>query len=184
MRRSLTVPLCLLGFASPAFAQFPQNPVPVQPPLNYMPNYFNRVNQPLSPYLNLLRGGIPGVNYYYGVRPGTLAGGMTPMGTPATVGSPFGPQTAFLPQASMVPDPTALFTPEPLPPEGPLPPAGHPIVYGNTFNGHGSFFSVYAPTGVRGAGMQPPPGATPLPRQGMAGLGAAPRPSSRSRPQR
>lgn len=40
-----------------------------------MPNFYNRQNQPLSPYLNLLRGGNAATNYYYGVRPGTPAGG-------------------------------------------------------------------------------------------------------------
>jgi hypothetical protein len=40
-----------------------------------MPNFYNRQNQPLSPYLNLLRGGNAAANYYYGVRPGTPAGG-------------------------------------------------------------------------------------------------------------
>ena len=32
--------------------------------------YYNPGNQPLSPYLNMLRGGNPAVNYYYFVRPG------------------------------------------------------------------------------------------------------------------
>ena len=42
---------------------------------NVMPNIYNPRNQPLSPYLNLLRGGNAGTNYYYGVRPGTVGGG-------------------------------------------------------------------------------------------------------------
>ncbi len=42
----------------------------VVPPSGIQPNVYNRQYQPLSPYLNLLRGGDPGVNYYYGVRPG------------------------------------------------------------------------------------------------------------------
>ncbi len=40
----------------------------------YAPNYYNRNSQPLSPYLNLLRGGNPAVNYFYGVRPGLMNG--------------------------------------------------------------------------------------------------------------
>ena len=35
------------------------------------PNTYNRGNQPLSPYLNMLRGSNSAVNYFYGVRPGT-----------------------------------------------------------------------------------------------------------------
>ena len=34
----------------------------------------NRATAPLSPYLNLLRGGNNAVNYYYGVRPGSQPG--------------------------------------------------------------------------------------------------------------
>src|SRR5690348_6570512 len=83
------------GFAAPADAQYPDYPYPAggapgyqmpypYPPAaaaagSFMPNYYNRQNQPLSPYLNLLRGGSPGVNYYYGVRPGTT-GGAVPVG--------------------------------------------------------------------------------------------------------
>src|SRR3954471_20140590 len=40
-------------------------------PSGYAPNMYNRAAQPLSPYLNLLRGGNNAVNYFYGVRPGT-----------------------------------------------------------------------------------------------------------------
>ena len=40
-------------------------------PSGYAPNMYNRGTQPLSPYLNLLRGGNNAVNYFYGVRPGT-----------------------------------------------------------------------------------------------------------------
>src|SRR5205814_2174073 len=39
-------------------------------PSGYAPNMYNRGTQPLSPYLNLLRGGNNAVNYFYGVRPG------------------------------------------------------------------------------------------------------------------
>src|SRR3954468_4496930 len=50
----------------------------------FMPNIYNPVNQPLSPYLNLLRGGNQGVNYYYGVRPGTTGGFGQGIGAPFT----------------------------------------------------------------------------------------------------
>ncbi len=36
----------------------------------FAPNFYNRNQQPLSPYLNLARGGNPAVNYFYGTRPG------------------------------------------------------------------------------------------------------------------
>ena len=45
----------------------------------FMPNFYNRQTQPLSPYLNMLRGGSPAVNYFYGVRPGLPNGG-APLG--------------------------------------------------------------------------------------------------------
>ena len=76
----------MLGSAGIASAQFQTQPysyTPNQTMPNYptnpygqsvMPNIYNPVNQPLSPYLNLLRGGNAGVNYYYGVRPGTAGG--------------------------------------------------------------------------------------------------------------
>jgi hypothetical protein len=62
--------------------QYPASPF-YQPP-GAMPNIYNPVNQPLSPYLNLLRGGNPGVNYYYGVRPGTVGGTGQGLGAPFT----------------------------------------------------------------------------------------------------
>src|SRR5437868_11799531 len=77
---------CVLGFAATAAAQYPQNPygqqfpqypypnVPFGMAPQVMPNIYNPQTQPLSPYLNLLRGGNAGVNYYYGVRPGTTGG--------------------------------------------------------------------------------------------------------------
>jgi hypothetical protein len=48
-------------------------------PFGNSPNFYNRGNQPLSPYLNLLRGGNNAVNYFYGVRPGVAAGGYNGM---------------------------------------------------------------------------------------------------------
>src|SRR6478609_8081937 len=48
-------------------------------PSGYAPNMYNRANQPLSPYLNLLRGGNNAVNYFYGVRPGTQSGAFAGM---------------------------------------------------------------------------------------------------------
>src|SRR5436305_1566939 len=48
-------------------------------PSGYAPNMYNRAAQPLSPYLNLLRGGNNAVNYFYGVRPGTQPNAFTGM---------------------------------------------------------------------------------------------------------
>ena len=122
-------------------------------PNNFMPNIYNPQNQPLSPYLNLNRGGNPATNYYYGVRPGTTASGGRGFG-----GAPFlaggGNRMMFFPQLAAAPDPTAE-------PEQPgsgtvLPPAGHAVVFGNTM---GFFPSAFGQAG----GSRP----------GLSGLGAA-----------
>jgi hypothetical protein len=123
-------------------------------PNNFMPNIFNPQTQPLSPYLNLNRGGDPAANYYYGVRPGTLG-----MGGRGFGGGPFlaggGNRMLYFPQLAAAPDPTA--EPPGQPGSGTvLPPAGHPVVYNNTMG----FFP--APFGQAG-------GARP----GLSGLGAA-----------
>lgn len=126
-------------------------------PYNLMPNIYNPQTQPLSPYLNLLSGINPGVNYYYGVRPGTL--GMGPMrGSGAPFIAPGGNRPLFFPQLAMAPDPLADRTTDP---DRVLPPAGHPVVFNNTL---GYFPTPFGPAG----------GARPA----LAGLGAA-RPISR-----
>jgi hypothetical protein len=142
--------------------QYPPGYVP-PPPQGYLPNFYNRMNQPLSPYLNLLRGGNPGVNYYYGVRPGLPTGGMPAYQGGAAQG--YGPQQ-FLPQSSTVVDPGTGQTFEPGGKEVVLRNIGRPVIYGNTFNGHGSYFTVYAQNINRG-------GSVAGPRNGSAGLGAS-----------
>lgn len=116
---------------------YPTQPFPLQGPQfgqygpagnpNVMPNIFNPQTQPLSPYLNLLRGGNVATNYFFGVRPGTI--GLTPRGF---AGSPFlaagGNRTLFFPQLATAPDPTVGGGDSPTA----LPPAGHPVVFGNT----------------------------------------------------
>jgi hypothetical protein len=74
---ALTMTLILSSSAFGQFGQYPAYPtmpgtagIPAQP--GYRP--------PLSPYLNLLRGGDPSINYYYAVRPGVMAG-VAPMGS-------------------------------------------------------------------------------------------------------
>ena len=136
--------------------QYPGQPYPTAPsypPGGVMPNIYNPANQPLSPYLNLLRGGNQGVNYYYGVRPGTTGGFGQGIGAPFTAAG--GPRMPFFPQLAAAPDP--LQPPE-AGPGAVLPPAGHPVVFNNTL---GYFPSPY---GNRGG-----------PRPGLAGVGGAPR---------
>jgi hypothetical protein len=138
-----------LGFVSAARAQpgaaGPSSPYPVSPfpgvpminPANVMPNIFNPRTQPLSPYLNLFsRTGDPAVNYYYGVRPGTIGGAASLGGAPSIVASG-GNRPPFFPQPAASPDPfgntllgTGSLNGEEK--ERILPPAGHPVVFGNT----------------------------------------------------
>jgi hypothetical protein len=170
MRRSLLFPVCLLtvGIASsPADAQFPYAPgAGYQPggqfgyqpgygqvpnPGAYLPNFYNPQNQPLSPYLNLLRGGNPAVNYYYGVRPGTPAGGMMPYGN-TMFNSIFGPRYQYLPQASMPLDPGGEAF-EPGGREVTLRSAGHPVLYGMaTRSTATAATSLCTPSPLTGAG--------------------------------
>ena len=136
MRFLLTI-IVVSGAAGTASAQV------VAPPNAYLPNYYNRQTQPLSPYLNLLRGSNPGVDYYYGVRPGLPSGGQPFAGAAGRGYSPF--QT-LSPQFSTGPGQLE-------PGEGyVLPPAGHVNTYGNYFGTAGSSLPGYG--GARG-------GATP-----------------------
>jgi hypothetical protein len=109
-----------------------------------MPNIFNPQYQPLSPYLNLTRGGNPGVNYYYFVRPGTV-GGAGSFGGAASV-TQGATRRQFLPQLAAAPG-EAVELPE-VGPGYVLPPAGHPVVYNNTLG----YFPP--PLGTRGGGGQ------------------------------
>ena len=101
------------------------------------PNIYNRSTQPLSPYLNLLRGnGNPAADYYFGVRPGTPAG--QPLGqqqqqqyNASNFLSNSQMRQGYIPQASAL-----TFEPQPLPDAGKevvLPASGHGVYYGNTF---------------------------------------------------
>jgi hypothetical protein len=171
MRNAVLGATWVLGIAGAAGAQtqppaatgwaFPQSSFPGYPaanpaylnPANVMPNIFNPQVQPLSPYLNLFRGGNPGVNYYYGVRPGTV-GGAGSFGSAAAV-SQGGARRQFVPQL-IAPGGEPVELPEPG--EGyVVPPAGHPVVYNNTLG----YFPT--PFGMRG-GMTG--------RPGVAGAGA------------
>lgn len=175
MRGTITAAVLLLA-AGPAAAQYGYGqPTPgygPTTPLNYLPNYYNRTNQPLSPYLNLLRGGNPGVNYYYGVRPGLPSGGATPFGAAPNYAPMYSTQAGtaaggFLPQAAIPYDPNRPeFESGGQPIE--LRSAGHPVLYGNQFAGHGSYASVYAGAINRSGFL---PGGQQRPALG--GLGAA-----------
>ena len=83
----------------------PYSPAPqgAIPTAGAMPNFYNPQVQPLSPYLNLTRGGNPAVNYYYGVRPGQIANGQFPGG--ALLGTAAGQsfRTGFVPALQQVP---------------------------------------------------------------------------------
>jgi hypothetical protein len=129
------------GYPNPYALPYNQSP--------FTPNIYNPANQPLSPYLNLARGGNPAVNYYYGVRPGTVGGFGNGGGAPFVASGGF--RQPFFPQLAFAPDP--LQPPE-AGPGATLPPAGHPVGFNNT----GGFFP--APTG---RGRQQP---------GLAGVGA------------
>ncbi len=128
MKKWLFLIACHLLIAATGIAQAPPYPA-VAPPGGYAPNAYNRQTQPLSPYLNLLRGGDPGINYYYGVRPGLQSQGL-PTGSGA--GSPTGLsqlRMGFIPSLqNPAQEPTKLpAAGEPVE----LQASGHPV----TFNG-------------------------------------------------
>ncbi|CAN5569628.1 hypothetical protein BH11PLA2_BH11PLA2_36130 [soil metagenome] len=156
----------LLSAASLASAQNMPG-TPYAPPLNYLPNFYNRNNQPLSPYLNMFRGNNPGVNYYFGVRPGTPAGGVNAFGQAPPYNPFVGPSYGgFLQQSAQPNDGT-----QPAYETGGqaviLRSAGHPVYYGNQFLQHGSFQSVNIQAAGRG-------GQQMGPRSTTQGLGTTP----------
>src|SRR5437867_188274 len=142
--RYLIVTLAGLAVATTAAAQYPNQPFPGSGAGQYgygqqngfgqqygsgsqygnqnnsMPNIYNPQNQPLSPYLNLLRGGNQGVNYFYGVRPGTTGGTGLGLGAPFTAAG--GNRMLFFPQLASAPDP---LQPREAADDRVLPPAGH-----------------------------------------------------------
>lgn len=142
-----------------------QNPYPVPGPLNYLPYYAPVGNStigrpPLSPYLNLLNGTNPALNYYYGVRPllpppGTVRQGVQPGFPIPTTGNLFQPVPPARPPYPTPEDPRS-FT---------LPSAGGPVVFGNSFGssragvvgGQSGFFSGAGATSPASS----PPASTP-----------------------
>jgi hypothetical protein len=123
---ALTLVVSAVGSAQ----QYPYPYAPAPSPGNYLLNYYNRQSQPLSPYLNLLRGGNPGVNYFYGVRPGTQPGNVPVGGGFGLTGVGSG-----LNRTNVLPT-TLSPTSEPIPvdaagvPIDRLLDTGHPVVFG------------------------------------------------------
>jgi hypothetical protein len=114
----------------PAAAQAPGYGSPYATP---GPSIVNRPTSTLSPYLNMMRIGIPGVNYYNGVRGGFIQSGLVQYanrGSAPTQQLPSGPATAgqLAPSEGYV-----------------LPPAGHVNTYGNFFGTAGSSLPGYTP---------------------------------------
>ncbi len=144
MKATMRTLILFFVLTLPAAAQYQNGFAPNPRPLNYLPNYYNRNNQPLSPYLNLFGGNNPSVNYYFGTRPGTPAGGVNAFGQ----APPYQPfvgvlNGGFLPQSNL-PNDGSGATYEPGGQPILLRSAAHPVVYGNQFGNHGSFASVYA----------------------------------------
>jgi hypothetical protein len=94
----------------------------------FAPNFYNRQNQPLSPYLNLLRGGNTAVNYFYGTRPGLASGGYLGPFAPGggSGGSAMGPRQTFFPCV----DTLSEYSPED--PKAGMNPTGHGVGFFNT----------------------------------------------------
>lgn len=167
----------LFGLAGSAAAQNPGyggygggGIPPYYPPLNpanVMPNIYNPRTQPLSPYLNLTRGGNPAVNYYYGVRPGTVGGAGSIGGAPGIAAG--GGRGAFLPQLAAGPiaengdGPPQQVDPADRPV---LPPAGHGATFNNTFGYFpGPAGGAAGRPGLSGVGTRRSPTSGPTPRR-------------------
>ena len=103
---------------------------------------YNRAAQPLSPYLNLLRGGNNAVNYFYGVRPGTQPNAFTGM----FGGGGAGQRQTFFPGADVLAD----LLEEPRDATR-VNPTGHPAGFNNTLNYFGPTSGQFF---ARGAGGQ------------------------------
>jgi hypothetical protein len=117
-------------------------------PSGYAPNMYNRAAQPLSPYLNLLRGGNNAVNYFYGVRPGTQPNAYAGMFGAGGAGQ----RTTFFPGADYLTD----LVDEPRDATR-VNPTGHAAGFNNTLNyfgpTSGQFFARGA-GGQQGGGMR------------------------------
>ncbi len=99
-------------------------------------NLYNPSNQPLSPYLNLLRGGNPAVNYFFGVRPAQNQGAF---------GAPFLGSTGMNGRQTFFPNVDTLFELDETTPSAGMRPTGHPFGFNNTLG----YFGGMGPGGQR-----------------------------------
>ena len=133
MTRTATFLLLLATAATGRAQTYGPQPAPqtVQPsmpgtagvamPSNYRP--------PLSPYLNLLRGGDPAINYYYAVRP-ALMNGVSPLGSMSGGQRGFSQlRNGFLPAAGN-PTQEPVVVPEGGAIVPSFPSSGYPVSYG------------------------------------------------------
>lgn len=103
---------------------------------SFLPNVYNRTQPTLSPYLNLLRGGNPGANYFLGVRPGFAAQGIGQGSYPIGPSSQL--RSGFLPAAAN-PTTEPIELPAAGQPISSLSPSGHPVTFGRgNFPGSGA----------------------------------------------
>jgi hypothetical protein len=110
----------------------------------YAPNMYNRGTQPLSPYLNMLRGGNPAVNYFYGVAPGTQSNAFAGM-----FGGGGAQRQTFFPGADYLTD--LLEEPRDA---TKVQPTGHPAGFNNTLSYFGQTPGQFFAKG--GQGQQGP----------------------------
>ena len=129
-------------------------PAGIPPSVGVAPVLGAGVSPPLSPYLNLLRGGNPAINYFYGVRPWEAANAYQRSAAQAAPAVAFSQaRNGFIPAAG-----TPSDAPTEVPPAGQpvtLSSSGHPVVFGNRF---GTMTGGYPGTvGARSAttGAQP-----------------------------
>jgi hypothetical protein len=132
-----TIATLALACTATARAQFPGTPSANA----FAPNMYNRGTQPLSPYLNMLRGGNPAVNYFYGVQPGTQSNAF--MGMFGGAGSQ---RLTFFPGADYLTD--LLEEPRDA---TKVQPTGHPAAFNNTLNYFGQTPGQFF---ARGQGQQ------------------------------
>jgi hypothetical protein len=113
----------------PALAQSPGYGSPYAAP---GPSIVNRPMNTLSPYLNMLRIGPPGVNYYNGVRGAFIQSGLVQYANRANTPTPL-PQSGPASAGQLAPSEGYV-----------LPPAGHTNTYGNFFGTAGSSLPGYS----------------------------------------
>jgi hypothetical protein len=159
------VPRSLFGlwavaiWAAAAVGQQPYQPT--FPPPAYPPQTTTAAGRPiLSPYLNLLNGVNPALNYYYGVQPYTQP--QRSIGPAPTGFAPAAPGTFFRPT---VPQTTATPYPEPTDRQRfKLPSPGLPVSYGTgagTTGRTGLFAPPAGPSGAAPGGQPQPPATIP-----------------------